>query len=867
MPRCLLVTLLAISCALLPRSVQAEPPTYEKDVRPILKTHCFGCHGEAGELEGGLDLRLRRLIVDGGDSGPAITPGDVEDSLLVDKIVEGEMPPGDAKLSEREVAVVRGWIQAGARTARPEPDNVDPDSIITEEERNFWAFRPIRNPAVPNVRAQQQVHTPIDAFLLKRLTAADLQFAPEAEKPALIRRAYFDLLGLPPAPEQVLQFVENDSENAYEQLIDELLASPHYGERWGRHWLDVAGYADSEGFAEEDQLREYAYKYRDYVIRAFNADMPFDQFIAEQVAGDEMVPRPHKNLTPEQIEKLVATGFLRMAPDGTGSRGVEQAQARNQVVAETLKIVSTSLMGMTVGCAQCHDHRYDPISQVDYYRMRSIFEPAYDWKNWRPPRARLLSLYTDADRKRSAEIEKEAKKIVNARSKKQQEFIQATFEKELAKLPEELRKTVRKARETPPAKRTPEQNKLLKEHPSVNVSAGSLYLYDKQAADELKKMSDEAAKIRAAKPKEEFVRYLTERPGQIPATHLFFRGEHAQPKQALAPAGLSVIDWMLPHKIPVNDNNLPTTGRRLAFAKRLTDGNHPLTARVLVNRVWAHHFGSGIVASLGDFGALGDAPTHPELLDWLASDFMRGGWKLKRLHKLIMLSRAYRQSTQKSAGHETIDPENKLYGRINLRRLSAEELRDAILAVSGKLNQKMFGPPIPVREDEVGQVVVGVDTTDSAGRPTGKSVDLKGEQFRRSVYVQVRRSLPLAVLTTFDAPQMDPNCAARTQSTVAPQALMLMNSDFSVSQARHFAARVKQEAGPEPAAQIQHAWKLAFGVAATEAERSEAAEFLRIQTDHFRKTAKDDEKSPPEDAALAVFCQALFSTNRFLYVD
>ncbi len=268
---------------------------------------------------------------------------------------------------------------------------------------------------------------------------------------------------------------------------------------------------------------------------------------------------------------------------------------------------------------------------------------------------------------------------------------------------------------------------------------------------------------------------------------------------------------MTPEKIPVNDDALPTTGRRLAFARRLTDGNHPLTARVLVNRVWAHHFGRGIVASLGDFGFLGDRPTHPELLDWLATDFMQGGWKLKRLHKLIMLSSAYRQSSQRRSETEASDPANTLYGRMSIRRLEAEILRDSMLAVSGKLNRKQFGPSVPIREDEVGQVVVGVDTTDSAGRPTGKSVDLKGEEFRRSLYIQVRRSLPLAVLDTFDAPAMEPNCEVRTASTVAPQALMLMNSNFTIGLARHFATRIKKEAGEVPAQQVRHAWSLAWG--------------------------------------------------------
>lgn len=846
---------------------EGVPLTYEKQIRPIFKTHCFACHGEAGVLEGGLDLRLRRLMVKGGDSGAAIKPGKIEESYLFDRIVEGEMPPGDAHLSEKEIALIRRWIQSGAPTARPEPEQLGSATLITEEERNFWAFQPIGRPSIPTVENTDRVRTSIDAFLLHKLETQQLVFSPDAEKQTFVRRAFMDLIGLPPTPAEVRQFVEDDSAQAYENLIDRLLASPQYGERWGRHWLDVAGYADSEGYAEEDQPRTYSYKYRDYVIRSFNNDKPWDRFITEQLAGDELVPRPHKNLTPEQIELLVATGFLRMAPDGTGSRNVDQPAARNQVIADTLKIVSTSLMGMSVGCAQCHDHRYDPISQVDYYRMRSVFEPAYDPQNWKSPRGRLLSLYTDDDRKQAAAVEAEAKKVDASRSIKQKEFIQATLEKELAKLPEELREAARTARETPVKKRTPDQEKLLKEYPSVNVSAGSLYLYDRKAADELKKMAEEAAKIRAKKPQEEFIRVMSETPNRVPATHLFFRGEYAQPKQALSPAGLTVIDWMLPAKIPLNDETLPTTGRRLAFARRLTDGNHPLTARVLVNRLWAHHFGRGIVGSLGDLGVLGDRPTHPELLDWLARDFMEGGWKLKRLHKAIMLSTAYRQSSARREELEAVDPDNRLYGRMSIRRLEAEVLRDAMLAVSGKLNPKQFGPPVPVREDEVGQVVVGVDTTDSAGRPTGKKVSLQGEEFRRSIYIQVRRSQPLAVLNTFDAPAMEPNCEARTASTVAPQALMLMNGEFAVSLANDFAVRLQREAKDDLKAQLSLAWFSAYGAPATEAELDDAVTFLSEQTEHFQSLATKDDKSTPQTKALALFCQALFSTNRFLYID
>ena len=322
----------------------AAPVLFEKDIRPILKAHCFHCHGEDGRERGELDVRLARLILEGGEHGPAIVKGKPEESRLFQMVNTGKMPKEQAKLSAEEIGLIRDWIAQGAKTARPEPE--DPDAVgITDEERSFWAFQPIQNPKVPEGAAN-----PVDAFLLRRLHAEGLEFSKAANKRTLIRRATFDLTGLPPTPEEIKKFAEDKSPDAYAKLIDRLLGSPQYGVRWGRHWLDIAGYADSEGYNERDTERAWAWRYRDYVVKAFNKDLPWDQFIREQLAGDEMVKPPYKELKPEQIDRLTATGFLRMAPDGTGS--ANNNDARNQVVAETLKIISTSLMGMTVGCAQ-----------------------------------------------------------------------------------------------------------------------------------------------------------------------------------------------------------------------------------------------------------------------------------------------------------------------------------------------------------------------------------------------------------------------------------------------------------------------------------------------------------------------------------
>ncbi len=858
----------------------AAEMTFEREVRPILKAYCFTCHGEGEKLKGGLDVRLRRFLVKGGESGAAIVPGHPEQSLLIAQVAKGEMPKGEKKLSAAQVETLRRWVAAGARTARPEPESLGKGPYFTEEERDFWAFQPLRRPAVPVVvattSANDAVRTPVDAFLLAKLRARGLGFSPAADRVTLIRRATFDLTGLPPTPEEVDAFVADAAPGAFERVVERLLQSPHYGERWGRHWLDVAGYADSEGYDDRDTERKHAYRYRDYVIRSLNADKPLDQFIREQLAGDELVKPPLKNLSADAVELVTATGFLRMAPDGT-TFATDQKAARNAVVADTIKIVSTSLLGLSVGCAQCHDHRHDPISQLDYYRFRAIFEPALDWKNWKTPNGRAVSLLSDADRKRMLAIEAEAKALEVARVKEQSAAVAAVFERELAKVPEDKREVVRAAWKTVVAKRSGPQKKLLKDFPSVDVTAANLGNYDKAAAAKFEEMTTQAAWLRATKPVEEFVAALTEPVAATnPPTFLFHRGDPDSPRERATPGEPAILAASRAIDFPEKSAALPTSGRRLALARSLTDGTHPLTTRVLVNRVWLHHFGRGLVGTPGDFGQLGERPTHPELLDWLATELVVRGWSLKQLHRVMMNSTAYRQGARRSAAAEAADPDNHLLGRMNVRRLEAEIIRDAALAVSGKLTRKLFGAPVPITEDDVGQVVVGVDTRDGAGRPTGKFVPLNEEEFRRSLYVTVRRSKPLGMLQTFDLPAMEPNCEAREISTVAPQSLALMNGEFAVEQARYLAERVVREAGADVRAQAARAWRLAYGAAPGAAELDGAVGFIRTQTAWYQahpvtpgKAAKG-KPEPLTDAALlalANYCHALLSSNRFIYVN
>ncbi len=849
--------------------------TYEQHIRPILKANCFRCHGGEEKTEAGLDLRLRRLIATGGESGPAIVPGNRAESLLYQRVESGEMPRSERKLSTADVALIGDWIDGGARTAREEPETLEPGLAITPQERAFWSFQPIpRSVPIPSFTSSDRARTPIDAFVARRLREKELSFSPDAPRAVLLRRAYFDLIGLPPSREELAHFLADSDPQAYERAIDRLLDSPHYGERWGRYWLDVAGYADSDGYTSADTVRPFAYKYRDYVIRSLNADKPLDEFIIEQLAGDELTDGDFAKLTPEKIEKISATGFLRMSADGTATGGIDQDLARNQVMADTIKIVTTSLLGLSIGCAQCHDHRYDPIPQADYYRLRAVFEPAYDWKNWRTPAQRLVSLWTDADRAKAAEVDAEAAKVRAERNAKQAVYMEEALDKELTKYDDELQGALRLAYKTPADKRTAEQKRLLELNPSVNLSPGVLYQYLPKAAEELKKFDAEIAKIMAKKPFQDFIPVLNEQPDKVPATYLFHRGDHQQPGDEIAPGGLTVCAPPGERlEIAPNDPQLPTTGRRLALARWITGPQNPLTARVLVNRVWMNHFGRGLVDTPADFGATGQAPSHPRLLDWLARDFVENGWKLKRLHKLIMTSTAYRQSSARDEQKAAIDSDDRLYWRMPVRRLDAEALRDRILAASGVLNLQMFGPPVPVKEDAVGQVVVGVDAP-----AAGSDVPIGHEAFRRSVYVQARRSQPLAMLHVFDQPVMETNCERRVVSTVATQSLMLMNSDFILRQAGYFAARIRKLAAGDPPLQVQTAWQLAFGRAPEPRELERALAFLAAQTSPAPPPAPEAvagaEKQPADKGAapmtvdpLANLCQVLLSTNEFLYVE
>jgi hypothetical protein len=845
--------------------VGGEPLTFEKDVRPILKQHCFLCHGELPSPKGGLDLRTVKMIKKGGESGPAIKPGDLANSHLWERVFANEMPEGPKKVSAAQKAILKRWIAEGAKIARPEPD--DPNQArYTPEELSHWAFQPMKAVAPP----KNSGRTEIDRFLIAKLQPVGLKgFSPAADRRTFIRRAMFDLTGLPPTPEAVEAFVNNSAPDAYEKLIDRLLAMPQYGERWGRHWLDVAGYSETYGNLGTDQVRPHAWRYRDYVVDSFNADKPFDEFLHEQIAGDELAPRPYNFADPKTVEKLVATGFLRMPPDVTGTSN--DLIDRNQAVADMFKVASGAFLGLTVGCAQCHDHKYDPISIDDYYRLRAFFDPAFDLHKWKPPEQRIVDATLAEQKKIADKIEADAKKRDAELSKKRDENAKQVLEREIAKLPEADRVPARKAIETPDAKRTSAQVALLKKYTnirSVTHIRAQLVEYDPPSHQKFKTEEDAIAKLRATKPPPKLILAVQETPGRVPPTKIFFRGDVHQPAKDVDPGELTALGgkWKPPE--PKAD---ASSGRRLALAEHWTNGKHPLTARVFVNRVWALHFGRGIVATPGDFGLNGDRPTHPELLDWLAVDFVSHGWKIKRLHRQIMLSDAYRQSSMRTAELMQKDPDNKLLSRMNLRRLDAEEVRDGVLAAAGRLSLQLGGPSVPVAEDLDGRVVLGKRNLNEG---LFANIAAAGsEANRRSLYIQSMRSLPLAMLETFDLPAMSPNCDCRRSTTGPAQALVFLNDDFIVKSAGALAERLTRDVDTEEK-RLVLLYRLLFAAEPTDKERARCRAFLddltkRFTADKEPKWQATLKKQPQAAAnrALEALCQTLLAGNRFLYVD
>jgi hypothetical protein len=844
--------------------------TFEKDVRPILKQHCFHCHGEEPNPKGGLDLRTVKMMVKGGESGAAIRPGHTPTSLIWERVSADEMPDGAKKMPARQKAILKQWIEQGAKTARAEPD--DPNQTRhTVEELTHWAFQPVKPVDLPKNEATSE----IDRFLLALLQQVGIgQFSPEVDRRTLIRRVTFDLHGLPPSPNEVEAFVNDRRPDAYARLIDGLLASPRYGERWGRHWLDVAGYSETYGNMNKDQDRPNAWRYRDYVISSLNRDKRFDEFLREQLAGDELAKRPFDPADSKTVEQLSATGFLRMAPDITGSNN--ELADRNQAVADVIKVTASAFLGLTVGCAQCHDHKYDPISAEDYYRFRAFFDPAFDVNHWQPPEQRVVDMSPRETKAKADAIEQQAKEKKADLEKRMVAHARTILEREFMKIPEADREPARIANELPDAKRSPDQKALLKSHPNIRSVAhirNQLVEYDPPSHRQFTKEEADINQFRGTKPPATLLMSVRETPSLVTPSRIHHRGDVTQPTKAVQPGELTALAHSGSIAVPAVPNDAPTTGRRLALAKHWTNGKHPLIARVFVNRVWMLHFGQGLVNTPGDLGINGDRPTHPELLDWLADDFVKQGWQIQRLHRQLLLTRAYRQSSVQTPLLAKLDPDNKLLGRMNLRRLEAEAIRDSLLQASGLLNVKQVGgPSIPVTEDLDGRVVLGKRKIKDglfAGLDTAGTDDAN----RRSCYVQSKRALPLAMLEAFDFPAMTPNCELRRKSTAPTQSLFLLNDPFVMGQSRAMAERLLRDVA-DSSKRIDEAFRTLFAVEPTTAEKETCLTFVNAERERAKQNTDkawlELVKKQPQAAeiqALATLCQTLFCSNRFLYVE
>jgi hypothetical protein len=857
---------------------KAEFVVTSQDVLPILLRRCTACHGRHVR-EAGLDLRSRAAMLKGGKSGPAVFPGKPAESLLIRKTRAGQMPPAGRlidvsvkPIEQTEIDVLAQWVAYGAPEVAAAPDvaTTTPDTLVTDKDRQFWAFRPPQAVAVPPVKQTARVRNPIDAFVLQKLEAKGLSLSPEADRVTLMRRAYFDLTGLPPEPDEVRAFLADKSPNAYEKLIDRLLASPRYGERWGRHWLDVAGYADSEGKREQDLPRPNAWRYRDYVIRAFNSDKPYDRFLLEQLAGDELADYEHASeITPELYDNLVATGFLRMAPDGTWANITGYVGDRLEVIADEIDVLGSAVMGLTLKCARCHSHKFDPIPQRDYYRIAAVFKGAYDEYDWLKPDVRpglgpvsqdplggrLLPFVTTAERREwerhNAGISSEMAAQKSALDRKAETLAAKLLDDRLAKLPEALRPDLRTMLATAPAKRDPVQRYLAEKfEKQLRVDRAALPSLDPAFKKEADETDARVRSLQARLRPEPMIQAVWDRGNPSP-TYVYRRGDPLSPGRVVGPGVPSALtNGRTPFEPGPPWPGSTKTGRRLAFARWLTQPDHPLTARVAINRIWKHHFGTGIVPTLGNFGKTGSPPTHPDLLDWLAREFVARGWSIKAMHRRMMTSTTYRQRSLVTQELDKLDSANVLYSRMPLTRLDAESLYDAMLLVAGRLDETRFGPADPVRV-----------------RPDGLATPAATERgWRRLVYVQqLRKKIPTH-LETFDFPQMNPNCVERRDSTVAPQALHLMNNGMVEQLAAAFAARVRSEAGTDPGRQVETTYLIALSRRPSREEKKLGVESLRKFSGEWAAAGTIDREAL-RVKSLTAYCHAILNSAAFLYVD
>ncbi len=803
--------------------------SFNQQIQPILESRCLKCHGPAIQL-GKLDLRSRATALTGGEHGAAIVPGKADASPLYRRIAGIEKPamPLDGALTAEQVSLIRTWLNQGA--AWDSDLKQATDTQIPAGARDYWAFRrPVKTPPpAPG--------NPIDAFLEKTWRDKGLKPAPPADRVTLLRRAFLDLTGLPPTTAEASAYLDDNRADAWERLIDRLLESPYYGERWGRHWLDVARYADSMGF-EHDIDRPNAWRYRDYVVQAVNADKPFDVFLREQIAGDEIANRTY--------DSLIATGFLRVHAK-VGYREKDNPENRFDYLDDMIATLGRGVLGLTVQCARCHDHKFDPIPQKDYYRLQALLWPYVEVEHPLVPReqAEAYAHQTASIDARLAGLREQVRAI-------EKPYRDALLQERYKKYPQNIQDAIA----TPEDSRT-EGQKLLATQVVRTVSVPPAEIERIMQPQDLavrKKLTAEIAAVEKERPApipmamgitDGDYRFTPDGPGDEPApgkgvkkeatdgsyvhtglgrytpppSYLLIRGDPNSKGPLMQPGFISVATYgNPPTELPPPTPH--TSGRRLALAEWLVSRENPLTARVAINRIWLNHFGRGLVATADNFGKMGDEPSHPQLLDWLAVEFMDRGWSYKQMHRLIMNSRAYRMSSAfADPGDLATDGENRYLWRYRIQRMDAETVRDSILAVSGGLNTEMGGPPVFPKLD--------ADTLASMTLGLWKREEDGPKVWRRSVYVYRKRGLPFPFFEAFDLPDQNLSCAARTVSTVPTQALMLLNDDFVLKQAKLFAGRVREAAPNNPERQVELAYRLALSRPPGAEERKLALDFV-----------------------------------------
>ena len=831
------------------RSISSKV-AYDSDIQPLFESRCYLCHGAAAQL-GEFRLDRKADALRGGGSGvPAIVPGKSAQSLLI-RYVSGVdeklvMPPEGQRLTTEQVALLRTWIDEGA--AWPDDGSVDEHAAIPDG-RDHWAFQPRTNPELPEVEPaafRRRIQNPIDQFVFAKLEARGWKPNPRAKPHQLLRRTYLDLIGLPATIAEQDAFYNDPSPEALAARVDDLLARPGYGERWGRHWLDLVRYAETNGY-ERDAIKPHVWRFRDYVIRAFNDDKPFDRFVVEQLAGDELADR--------DAETLTATGYNRLGPwdDEPADPATDRYDQLDDLVSTTAQVY----LGLTLGCARCHNHKFEPLSAQDYYSFLAIFDPLQRPRNGRRELALPIGKPAEVERvnRRDAKIKPLEEVIAKIREDVRKDF--------LVRGESKLGAEVTKAFRTNPRELSVEQRKLVKKHQTdLDVEIARWFPRDKRRR--IESLENIICELQEETPDLPRGYFLNEPEPEPPVTHLLIRGKagsHGPEVEAAVPAVLNSVWTPLATPALHQSGSKPETSRRrLSLARWIADPANPLTARVIVNRVWQFHFGEGLVRTPSDFGVMGQEPTHPELLDWLANWFVDNGWSLKKLHRLIMTSATYAMSKSWSDAYGEVDPESRLLWRFPYRRLEVEAIRDSMLAVSGRLNREMYGPsmypfvPAPALE--------GHPDPDKIWKPFRED-----EASRRTIYAFVKRSMIVPMLEVLDLCDTTRTSARRVNTSVAPQALTLFNGDFVNRQARHWARRLVEEAGSDPNRQIERAYRLALARPPTEKERRSLIEFRARESKKLRQEQPDLLPDEVEHKALVQICRVILNLNEFVYTD